>query len=257
MKAVILAGGFGTRLAEETDVKPKPMVEVGGHPLLWHIMKHYAHHGTSEFLVPLGYRGDVIRRYFVDFATLRSTFSVDLRTGQVSSKGESAIEPWLVHLVETGVQTNTGGRLLMLRRWLQGERIFLTYGDGVSNVDLDALLAFHRAHGRLATVTAVRPPARFGGLELDGDRVAAFTEKPEIGEGWINGGFFVFEPGVFDLLHGPGDSLEHDVLSRLASQDQLRAFRHTGFWHCVDTLRDLRLLQGLWSRECAPWKVWS
>lgn len=257
MKAVILAGGFGTRLAEETDIKPKPMVEVGGHPLLWHIMKHYAHHGISEFLVPLGYRGDLIRRYFVDYATLRSTFSVDLRTGQVSVDGDAAIEPWLVHLVETGARTNTGGRLLMLRRWLEAEPIFLTYGDGVSNVDLDALLAFHRAHGRLATVTAVRPPARFGGLELDGDRVAAFTEKPEIGEGWINGGFFVLEPEVFDYLHGPDDSLEHDVLRSLAQQDQLRAFRHTGFWQCVDTLRDLRLLQGLWSSECPPWKVWS
>jgi glucose-1-phosphate cytidylyltransferase len=257
MKTVILAGGFGTRLAEETDVKPKPMVEVGGHPILWHIMKHYAHYGIDEFLVPLGYRGDIIRRYFLEYATLRSTFSVDLRTGQVSLEGDAAIEPWLVHLVETGIKTNTGGRLLRLKRWLQSERFFLTYGDGVSNVDLGELLAFHRAHGRLATVTAVRPSARFGGLDLDGDRVAAFTEKPEIGEGWINGGFFVFEPEVFAYLHGADDSLEHDVLSRLAQQDQLRAFRHTGFWQCMDTLRDLRLLQGLWSSERPPWKVWA
>jgi glucose-1-phosphate cytidylyltransferase len=256
MKAIILAGGLGTRLAEETDVKPKPMVEVGGRPLLWHIMKHYAHHGVGEFLVPLGYRGDVIRRYFVDHVTLRSTFSVDLRTGTLDLEGDATIEPWLVHLVETGVETNTGGRLLMLRRWLQSERMFLTYGDGVSNVNQDALLAFPRAHGRLATVTAVRPPARFGGLELDGDRVAAFTEKPEMGEGWINGGFFVLEPEVLDYLHGPGDSLEYDVLSRLAEEDQLRAFRHSGFWQCVDTVRDLRLLQGLWSSACPPWKVW-
>lgn len=257
MKAVILAGGFGTRLAEETDVKPKPMVEVGGHPLLWHIMKHYAHFGIGEFVVPLGYRGDVVRRYFVDHVTLRSTFSVDLRTGRMILEDDDVIEPWLVRLVETGVQTNTGGRLLLLRRWVQSERIFLTYGDGVSNVDLDALLAFHIAHGRLATVTAVRPPARFGGLELDGDRVAAFSEKPEVGEGWINGGFFILEPGVFDYLHSPDDSLEYDVLSRLAVQDQLRAFRHTGFWQCMDTLRDLRLLQSLWSSGNPPWKVWS
>ncbi len=257
MKAVILAGGFGTRLAEETDVKPKPMVEVGGRPLLWHIMKHYAHYGTSEFVVPLGYRGDVIRRYFVDCATLRRTFSVDLRSGRVRADDDAAGEPWQVQLVETGVETNTGGRLHMLERWLRAEPFFLTYGDGVSDVDLAALLAFHRAHGRLATVTAVRPPARFGGLELDGDRVAAFSEKPEIGEGWINGGFFVLEPDVFDYLHGGDVSLEHDVLSRLAQQDQLRAFRHTGFWQCMDTLRDLRLLQGLWSSECPPWKVWS
>jgi glucose-1-phosphate cytidylyltransferase len=256
MKAVILAGGFGTRLAEETDVKPKPMVEVGGQPLLWHIMKHYAHHGVSEFLVPLGYRGDVIRRYFVDYATLRSTFSVDLRSGQVSLEGDAAIEPWLVRLVETGVETSTGGRLLMLKRWLHAERIFLTYGDGVSNVDLEALLEFHRAHGRLATLTAVRPAARFGALEIDGDRVTAFTEKPEVGEGWVNGGFFVLEPEVLDYLRGPRDSLEHDVLSRLAQQDQLRAFRHGGFWQCVDTLRDLRRLQGLWSSGAPPWKVW-
>lgn len=256
MKAVILAGGLGTRLAEETDVKPKPMVEVGGRPLLWHIMKHYAHYGASEFVVPLGYRGDVIRRYFVDHVTLPGTLSVNLRTGTITP-GDAAVEPWQVHLVETGTDTNTGGRLLMLESWLQHERFFLTYGDGVSDVDLEALLAFHVAHGRMATVTAVRPPARFGGLELDGDRVAAFSEKPEIGEGWINGGFFVFEPEVFDLLRGPADSLEYDVLSHLAREGQLAAFRHTGFWQCMDTLRDLRTLQGLWASDAPPWKVWA
>ena len=257
MKTVILAGGLGTRLAEETDVKPKPMVEIGGRPILWHIMKHYAHYGFGEFVVPLGYRGDLIRRYFLDYATFRTNISVDLRSGRVELEEQAPSEPWLVHLVETGDKTNTGGRLLMLRRWLEGETFFLTYGDGVSNVNLTELLAFHRAHGRLATVTAVRPPARFGGLHLEGDQVVAFTEKPEIGEGWINGGFFVFEPGIFDYLAGADASLEHDALSVVAADGQLRAFRHPEFWQCMDTLRDVRLLQTLWQTDNPPWKSWS
>ena len=257
MKTVILAGGLGTRLAEETDVKPKPMVEIGGRPILWHIMKHYAHYGVGEFVVPLGYLGDVIRRYFLDYATMRRTISVDLGTGQVQLEDREPVEPWQVHLVETGAETNTGGRLWLLERWLQDGTFFLTYGDGVSDVDLGRLLAFHRAQGRLATVTAVRPPARFGGLELDGDRVTTFTEKPEIGEGWINGGFIVFEPGVFQYLHGPDDSLEQDALRRLAQDGQLSAFRHAGFWQSMDTLRDVRHLQSLWQSESPPWKLWS
>jgi glucose-1-phosphate cytidylyltransferase len=256
MKTVILAGGLGTRLAEETDVKPKPMVEIGGRPILWHIMKHYAQYGVDEFVVPLGYLGDVIRRYFLDYATMRRTISVDLGSGQVDLEDREPVEPWRVHLVETGDTTNTGGRLRLLERWLAGETFFLTYGDGVSNIDLDQLLAFHRAHGRIATVTAVRPPARFGGLELDGDRVSTFTEKPEIGEGWINGGFFVFEPAIFGHLAGPDENLELDVLRRLAGDGELYAFRHTGFWQCMDTLRDVRLLQSLWRSACPPWKVW-
>ena len=256
MKTVILAGGHGTRLAEETDVRPKPMVEIGGHPILWHIMKHYARYGVDEFVVPLGYLGDVVRRYFLDYATMRRTISVDLGTGRVDVDDREPLENWRVHLVETGEKTNTGGRLWMLERWLRGETFFLTYGDGVSNVDLDVLRAFHQSHGRLATVTAVRPPARFGGLELDEDRVTTFTEKPELGEGWINGGFFVFEPEIFRYLIGPDDNLEVDVLRRLAQDGQLFAFRHRGFWQCMDTLRDVRLLQMLWQSECPPWKVW-
>jgi glucose-1-phosphate cytidylyltransferase len=256
MKTVILAGGLGTRLAEETDVRPKPMVEIGGRPILWHIMKHYATYGVTEFVLPLGYLGDVIRRYFLDYATMRRTISVDLGSGRVEIDDQEPLESWQVHLVETGDTTNTGGRLRALKPWLRDQRFFLTYGDGVSNLDLDELREFHRSHGGLATVTAVRPPARFGGLELQGNRVATFTEKPEIGEGWINGGFFIFEPEVFQYLSGPDDSLEVDVLRRLAQDGQLFAFRHTGFWQCMDTLRDVRLLQTLWHGECPPWKVW-
>lgn len=257
MKTVILAGGLGTRLSEETSLKPKPMVEIGERPILWHIMKHYAHYGFQEFVVPLGYKGNVIRRYFLDYAAFRTNLSIDLSSGRVEHEDHEPAEPWRVHLVETGDKTSTGGRVLALKRWVGTETFFLTYGDGVSNVDLPQLLAFHRAHGRLATVTAVRPPARFGGLELDGDRVATFTEKPEIGEGWINGGFFVFEPGIFDYLHAPSDSLEYDALSVVAAADQLRAFRHEGFWQPMDTLRDVRLLESLWASDAPPWKVWS
>jgi glucose-1-phosphate cytidylyltransferase len=257
MKTVILAGGVGTRLAEETDLKPKPMVEIGGYPILWHIMKHYAHFGFHEFLIALGYRGDVVRRYFVDYAAFRSQLTVDLRTGAVTAGEEAPLESWLVHLIETGDATNTGGRLLSLKHWLDGGTFLLTYGDGLSNVDLRQLLEYHREHGCVGTVTAVRPPARFGGLELDADRVTAFTEKSQAVEGWINGGFFVFEPRIFDYLNSPEDSLEYDALARLAADGQLRAFQHADFWQCMDTLRDLRLLQNLWSTPRPPWRVWS
>jgi glucose-1-phosphate cytidylyltransferase len=257
MKTVILAGGLGTRLAEETDLKPKPMVEIGGRPILWHIMKHFSYYGFHELVVALGYKGDVIRRYFLDYAALRSNISVDLASGRTSLEDQAPAEPWQVHLVETGDKTNTGGRLWLLRRWVGAETFFLTYGDGVSNIDLRQLLAFHRAHGAMATVTAVRPPARFGSLELDGDRVVMFAEKQVATEGWINGGYFVFEPEVFDYLNGPDDSLEFDTMPRLAAAGQLRAFRHPDFWQCMDTLRDVRLLEGLWQSNAAPWKVWA
>ncbi|MFN8637007.1 MAG: glucose-1-phosphate cytidylyltransferase [Chloroflexota bacterium] len=257
MKTVILAGGLGTRLAEETGLKPKPMVEIGGRPILWHIVKHFSHYGFHEIVVALGYRGDVIRRYFLEYAALRSNISIDLASGRTSMDEAAPPEPWLVHLVETGDTTNTGGRLLRLRQWVGTETFFLTYGDGVSDVDLPALLAHHRAHGALATVTAVRPPARFGSLDLDGDRVTSFAEKPSASEGWINGGYFVFEPGIFDYLTGPDDSLELDVLPRLAAADQLRAYRHPAFWQCMDTLRDVRMLESLWASGNAPWRVWS
>src|SRR5262245_40076498 len=255
MKVVILAGGFGTRLSEETHLRPKPMVEIGGRPILWHIMKHYARHGFREFLIALGYKGDVIKRFFLDYRLLDDTLMVDLATGAVTTAGERT-DDWLVHLVDTGIHTGTGGRVRRLAGSLGDGPFLLTYGDGVSDVDLTALLRFHRAHGRLATVTAVRPPARFGGLRFEGDLFGEFTEKPQIGEGWINGGFMVLEPGILRYLDDDDTSLESDALERLALDRELVAYRHDGFWQCMDTLRDVRLLESLWDSGKAPWKVW-
>jgi len=255
MKVVILAGGLGTRLAEETEVRPKPMVEIGGRPILWHIMKHYAHYGVDEFFVALGYKGDFIKRYFLDYYALSTNMTVRLANGTVDvidGKGED----WTVHLMDTGQDTQTGGRVKRLRPWLRDETFMLTYGDGVCNVDLADLLRFHKSCGRIATITAVRPPARYGGLVFDGDLIATFTEKPQIGEGWINGGFLVFEPAIFDYLQGDSDSLEADALEQLAADGQLCAYRHEGFWQCMDTLRDKRYLQTAWDAGQAPWKVW-
>lgn len=257
MKVVILAGGLGTRLAEETEVKPKPMIEIGGRPILWHIMKHYAHYGFKEFFVALGYRGEAIKRFFLDYHQLSGNMTIDLTCGQIATHGAADCEDWVVHLQDTGQETMTGGRVKRLQQWLAGETFMVTYGDGVCNVDLRQLLAFHRAHGRIATVTAVRPPSRFGGLVFDGDMVAEFTEKPQIGEGWINGGFLIFEPAVFDYLAGDESVLETDALERLAAERQLAAYRHADFWQCMDTLRDKRLLESLWHERRAPWKVWA
>ena len=256
MKVVILAGGLGTRLAEETEVKPKPMVEIGEKPILWHIMKHYSHYGFNEFLIALGYKGDVIKRYFLDYFSLNGSLTVDVANGRVQCHNQES-ENWLVHLIDTGSDTLTGGRVKRLEAWLRDETFMVTYGDGVSNIDLPALLRFHRAHGRVATVTAVRPPARFGGLIFDGDLVADFTEKPQAGEGWINGGFLVFEPTIFDYLKGDQSSLEVDALERLVADRQLAAFRHVDFWQCMDHLRDVRLLRNLWQKGDAPWRVWA
>ena len=256
MRVVILAGGYGTRLMEETEAKPKPMVEVGGRPILWHIMKGFAHHGVCEFVVALGYKGELIKRYFLDYAKLQSSLTVNLANGDVM-RHNGTVEDWTVHLVDTGVRTMTGGRLKRLGRWVGQETFLATYGDGVADIDVRALLAFHRRHGRLATVTAVRPPARFGGLVFDGDRVVEFTEKPQAGEGWINGGFFVLEPGALEYIRGDDTPFEAEPLERLAADGQLMAYRHGAFWQCMDTLRDLRLLEGLWSNGQAPWKVWS
>jgi glucose-1-phosphate cytidylyltransferase len=255
MKVAILAGGVGSRLAEETDLKAKPMVEIGGRPILWHIMKHYAHYGFGEFVIALGYKGEEIKRYFLDYYSLNGSMTVNLSTGRLETHNK-ACEDWIVHLVDTGLQTFTGGRVKRLESRLKNETFMVTYGDGVSNLDLTALLEFHRSHGRLATVTAVRPPARFGGLVFDGDLVVEFTEKPQIGEGWINGGFLVFEPAVFDYLSSDS-SLEGDALEQLAADGQLAAYRHEGFWQCMDTMRDMRLLQSLWHSGKAPWKVWE
>ena len=255
MKVVILAGGLGTRLVEETEVRPKPMVEVGGYPILWHIMKHYAHYGYTEFFIALGYKGDMIKRYFLDYFSVSSNLTVALRHGAVQVI-DGRYEDWTVHLIDTGLATNTGGRVKRLLPWLGDEPFMVTYGDGVCNADLGALVSFHRNHGRTATVTAVRPPARYGGLIFDDDMVSSFTEKPQSGEGWINGGFLVFEPGVFRYLDDDESSLEIDALERLAADRQLAAYRHTDFWQCMDTLRDKRRLEEAWQAGRAPWKVW-
>jgi len=256
MKVVILAGGRGSRLSEETDLKPKPMVEIGGRPILWHIMKHYAHYGFSEFYIALGYKGDMIKRYFLDYYDLASSMTVDLSNGNVAPQTKSA-EEWLVHLIDTGVDTMTGGRIKRLEQWLKDGSFMMTYGDGVGNVDLQDLLRFHRSRGLLATVTAVRPPARFGALELKGDLVLRFLEKSQTTEGWINGGFLVLEPKVLEYIPGDSTSFEADVLERLAEDGQLAAYRHEEFWQGMDTLRDVRMLESLWQGGNAPWKMWQ
>lgn len=256
MKVVILAGGLGTRLAEETEIKPKPMVEIGGRPILWHIMKHYAHYGFMEFIIALGYKGEVIKRYFVEETTLRGSITVEMRTNKVIVQNETH-EDWIVHLVNTGLESNTGGRIGRLRSYLDNETFMLTYGDGVSNVDLGALLAVHRNNGRIVTLTAVRPPARFGGLIFEGELISQFTEKPQIGEGWINGGFMVMEPRVLDYISSDSTNLEAHVLELLAVEGQLAAYRHEFFWQCMDTMRDKRQLESMWQEGNAPWKTWQ
>ena len=256
MKVVILAGGLGTRLAEETEVRPKALVEIGGRPILWHILKHYAHHGFKEFLIALGYKSEQIKRYFLDYSVLDGGMTIELSSGALRAH-DKPHDDWTVHLIDTGQETNPGGRVKRLEPWLASEPFMLTYCDGVCDVDLGELLRFHQSCRRLATVTAVRPPSRFGGLVFEGDRVIDFVEKPQIGEGWINGGFMVCEPGVFRFMSGDGDSLEADVLEDLAAEGQLSAYRHESFWQCMDTLRDRRLLESLWKEGHPPWRVWS
>jgi len=256
MKTVILAGGAGTRLAEETDTRPKPMVEIGGRPILWHLMKQYAHYGLKEFVVALGYKGEVIKRYFLDYADLNGSLTLSIKERRVE-RHECHPEDWTISLMDTGIHTITGGRLKRLQQILCTGTFMMTYGDGLSDVDLGKLLQFHRSHGKLATITAVRPPARFGALEFDGDRVVRFTEKPQLGEGWINGGFFVLEPDVLDFIEGDATHWEREPLERLARDGQLMAYRHESFWQCMDTLRDVRLLESLWAGGRAPWKVWG
>ncbi len=256
MKVVILAGGFGSRLAEETRAVPKPMVEIGGRPMLWHIMNIYAAAGYGDFVIACGYKGEVIKDYFDRFAARNSDWTLALATGK--REGVRGLVPdWRVSPVDTGYATLTGGRLRRLRDWLGTGTFLATYGDGVANVDLGALVEFHRRHGRLASVTAVHPPARFGALELDGPLVREFSEKPQSREGWINGGFFVFEPTVLDRIAGDESSLEHDLLRALAAAGELAAFRHEGFWHPMDTLRDRQQLDAMWAAGRAPWKTWS
>lgn len=256
MQVIILAGGRGTRLAEDTAARPKPMIEIGGKPILWHIMHIYAAHGYKEFLVACGYMGQLIKEYFRNIFVHERDFVVDLTDGSLQLLGSANID-WRVGVIDTGLDTQTGGRLRRLESLVGRETFMVTYGDGVGDIDVTALVDFHRRHGRLATVTAVRPPARFGSLTIDGDVVREFAEKPQTGEGWINGGFFVFEPAVFDYLAGDDTLLEREPLERLTADEQLMAFRHPGFWQPMDTLREKHLLESLWASGAAPWKIWK
>lgn len=255
MKVVLLAGGFGSRISEQSEARPKPMIEIGQYPILWHIMNIYASHGFNEFVVACGYKSEVLKDYFHNFFIRHADYVVSLRDGKEEIVRSEAPD-WKIALVDTGLNTMTGGRLRRLRSWLGDEPFMVTYGDGVSNVDIKALVAYHRAQGKLATVTAVRPPARFGGLTIEGSLVREFSEKPQSGEGWINGGFFVFEPKVLDYLADDAMSLEREPMERLAAEGQLAAFQHEGFWQPMDTLRDRRVLEALWESGKAPWKTW-
>lgn len=253
MKTVILCGGLGSRLSEETQLRPKPMVEIGGRPILWHIMKIYERYGMNDFMLALGYKGEVIKDYFLNYHARQSDLTVHLKSGKVDYSNPNA-EDWHLSLINTGADTMTGGRLRRLRPFLQSSSTFmLTYGDGVSDLNIQALLDFHRSHGRLATVTAVRPPARFGDLRIENNRVINFQEKPQAGEGWINGGFFVFEPGVLDFIADDNTLLEKAPLEQLAKCGELLAYQHPGYWQSMDTLRDKQVLEKLWASGKAPW----
>ena len=256
MKVAILAGGVGSRLAEETEVKPKPMVEIGGKPILWHIMMYYSQFDLNEFVIALGYKGEVIKKYMVDYCALNSDLTVNMKTGAVKKMTQGASD-WTVNLIDTGNTTQTGGRIKRLQPYLGDSTFMMTWGDGVSDVNLDDLLAFHRSHGKLATLTAVRPTARFGHLEMNGDQIIEFSEKPQTREGWINGAFFVLEPDVFDYIEGDATQWEKEPLEQLAREGQLMAYRHTSFWQCMDTLREKKYLESLWDSGNAPWKIWE
>ncbi|PTM49681.1 glucose-1-phosphate cytidylyltransferase [Leptospira borgpetersenii serovar Javanica] len=253
MKTVILCGGLGTRLSEETTVKPKPMVEIAGKPILWHIMKIYEHYGFGDFVLALGYKGEAIKDYFLNYHARMSDLTISLKSGIVDYSNPTA-EDWKVQLIDTGALTMTGGRLLRLKNHLK-ETFMVTYGDGVSDVDIQKLVSFHKSHGKLATVTAVRPPVRFGELSISGDQVIRFQEKPQAEEGWINGGFFVFEPEILNYIEDESMMLERAPLEKLAKLGQLMSFRHPGYWQCMDTLRDKQTLEELWLQNKAPWKL--
>jgi glucose-1-phosphate cytidylyltransferase len=257
VKVAILAGGMGTRLAEETDARPKPMVEIGGRPILWHIMKHYSGFGMNEFVIALGYKKEALIRYFVELHHHGSDLTIRTGDGSVTVH-EGRREPdWTVHLIDTGPSTETGGRIKRLAPHLGDTTFMLTWCDGLSNVDLASLLAFHRSHGKLATVTTVRAPGRFGYIDLDGEEISGFREKPAEGEGWINGAFFVLEPRIFEYIDGDATSWEREAMVRLAADRQLAAYRHGSFWQCMDTLREKRLLDELWAHGKAHWKTWE
>jgi glucose-1-phosphate cytidylyltransferase len=261
MKVAILAGGHGTRIVEETRVRPKPMVEIGGVPILWHIMMHYSAYGYTEFVIALGYKGEYIKKYFADYSLLTGNLTINIGAyngSPISRHLVASQQPnWNVDLIETGLRSGTGGRLRRIEPYLGDGTFMLTWGDGVSDVDLDELLAFHRNHGKLATVTAVRPPARYGHMIFDGDHVTRFDEKPQTAEGWINGAFFVLEPEVLDYIDGDETMFEYSPMERLARDGQLMAFKHTGFWACMDTLRDKAKLEEMWVSGNRPWATWE
>ncbi len=257
MKAVILAGGLGTRISEETHLKPKPMIEIGGKPILWHILKMYSAHGINDFIICCGYKGYVIKEYFANYFLHMSDVTFDMENNQMRVHQRKA-EPWRVTLVDTGEETLTGGRLKRVGSYLEGEEAFcFTYGDGVANVDISGLIAFHRAHGKLATVTAVQPPGRYGALAMEGAAVRGFIEKPRGDGGWINGGFFVLAPECLQHIEGDESSWEGEPLAELARANELMAFEHAGFWQPMDTLRDKTHLEQLWASGSAPWKMWA
>jgi glucose-1-phosphate cytidylyltransferase len=257
MRVVILAGGFGTRLSEETDLKPKPMVEIGGKPILWHIMNIYAKFGFNEFIIALGYKGEYIKEYFLNFYNFNNNISIDMKTGKTTIHNGNCTD-WKVHLVDTGLHTQTGGRLKRLKDWLAEDETFMfTYGDGVADINLRSLLEFHNSHGKLATVTTVRSPARFGRINFDGDRVVRFFEKPQAAEVWINGGYFVLHRKAIDYISDDASVWEREPIDRLAEDGQLMGFRHDGFWSCMDTLKEKRYLEEFWNSDNAPWKVWD
>jgi glucose-1-phosphate cytidylyltransferase len=255
MKVVILAGGYGTRLAEETEIRPKPMVEIGGKPILWHIMKIYAHYGYNDFVIALGYKSEYIKRYMVDYCSLGSDLTINLKKGEIVKHCDNDVD-WTVNLIDTGLKTQTGGRIKRIAPYIKNNTFMLTWGDGLADIDIDSLVRFHRSHGKIATVTTVRPQARYGHLKINGEQVQEFSEKPQTGEGWINGAFFVLEPKVFDYIEGDETVWEKAPLENLAKDGQLMAYKHNSFWQCMDTLREKYILQTYWDNGNAPWKVW-
>ncbi|RKY07688.1 MAG: glucose-1-phosphate cytidylyltransferase [Planctomycetota bacterium] len=255
MKVAILAGGFGSRLQEETVIRPKPMVEIGGKPILWHILNIYSAFGFNDFVLALGYKGEYIKKYFLNFYAVNNDLTVDLANGK-SEIHEGKQPNWRIDLVDTGLKTMTGGRIKRLQPWVGNETFLATYGDGLSDIRIEELISFHKSHGKVATLTAVRPPARFGGLNIDGGRVVKFAEKPQSGEGWINGGFFVLEPEIFDYIDGDSTPFEGEPMQKLASDGQLMAFQHEGFFQPMDTIRECNILEDLWVSGKAPWKMW-